>query len=167
MVPFVGKKNAAWLEGESGSAIAFTKKRKFAVTNMDIYGHFAGVSRTRSSKQILVSRLSLALLFATWSQNLRAYQDAQAPCADAQAPPHAQQTPVRLQQLAAPIALFPDSLVAQILAASTLPDQVVEAHRWVEARPDLKGNGSRRRPTSVGSECQAAYSIPIRPSKYG
>src|SRR5579862_8489967 len=38
-----------------------------------------------------------------------------------------------------PIALYPDELVAQILAASTYPDQVVEADRFVEANPDLKG----------------------------
>jgi hypothetical protein len=37
------------------------------------------------------------------------------------------------------IALYPDSLVAQILAASTFPEQVVEADRWVQAHPDLKG----------------------------
>ena len=40
----------------------------------------------------------------------------------------------------APIALYPDSLVAQILAASTFPEQVVEADRWVQAHPDLKGD---------------------------
>src|SRR6201993_3756751 len=45
-----------------------------------------------------------------------------------------------LQQLVAPIALYPDSLVAQILAASTYPDQVVEADRWVQAHPGLKGD---------------------------
>ena len=36
--------------------------------------------------------------------------------------------------------MYPDSLVAQILAASTFPEQVVEADRWVQAHPDLKGN---------------------------
>ena len=35
---------------------------------------------------------------------------------------------------------IPDSLVAQILAASTFPEQVVEADRWVQAHPDLKGD---------------------------
>ena len=58
----------------------------------------------------------------------------------AQAPPYTQQTPEQLQQLVAPIALYPDSLVAQILAASTFPEQVVEADRWVQANPDLKGD---------------------------
>jgi hypothetical protein len=40
----------------------------------------------------------------------------------------------------APIALYPDSLVAQILAASTFPEQVVEADRFVQSNPDLKGD---------------------------
>jgi hypothetical protein len=45
-----------------------------------------------------------------------------------------------LDQLVAPIALYPDSLVAQVLAASTFPAQIVEADRWVQANPDLKGD---------------------------
>jgi uncharacterized membrane protein YgcG len=51
----------------------------------------------------------------------------------------AKQTPAQLQQLVAPIALYPDALVAQILAAATYPDQVVEADRWVQQNTDLKG----------------------------
>jgi len=82
----------------------------------------------------------LALLVATLPQSLPA-QDELAPDtqAQSQAPPYAQQTPEQLQRSVAPIALYPDSLVAQILAASTFPDQVVEADRWVQAHPDLKG----------------------------
>ncbi len=121
---------------------------------MNVFGRAAGSSRPGLGRQSLVSLLSLALLFATWPQNLLAYQDAQtpaqnapapaqdaqAPAQEAQAPPYAQQTPDQLQQLVAPIALYPDSLVAQILAASTFPEQVVEADRWVQANPDLKGD---------------------------
>ena len=51
----------------------------------------------------------------------------------------AQQTPEQLQQLVAPIALYPDALVAQILAAATYPDQIVEADRWLQQHTDLKG----------------------------
>jgi len=51
----------------------------------------------------------------------------------------AQQTPEQLQQLVAPVALYPDALVAQVLAASTYPDQVVVADRWLQQHPDLKG----------------------------
>jgi len=47
-------------------------------------------------------------------------------------PQAAQQSPEQLQQLVAPIALYPDSLVAQILAAATHPDEVVKAEEWME-----------------------------------
>ena len=112
---------------------------------MNIFGRAAGFSRPRWGEQILFSLLSLALLFAIWPQNVSAHQDAPAPPQaapppTAQAPPYTQQTPEQLQQLVAPIALYPDSLVAQILAASTFPEQVVEADRWVQAHPDLKGD---------------------------
>jgi len=43
-----------------------------------------------------------------------------------------------LEQLAAPIALYPDALVAQILMASTYPLEVVEAARWSKANPKVK-----------------------------
>jgi Protein of unknown function (DUF3300) len=128
---------------------------------MNIFGRTEESSRPRWGRQILVSLLSVTLLFATCPQELFAYQDQPAPPADAQASPqdaqatpqsapaaaqgaaaapYTQQTPEQLQQLVAPIALYPDSLVAQILAASTFPEQVVEADRWVQAHPDLKGD---------------------------
>ncbi len=44
----------------------------------------------------------------------------------------------RLDELVAPIALYPDSLVAQILMASTYPLEVVQAARWVKQNPGLK-----------------------------
>jgi len=107
---------------------------------MNILGRAVGPSRPRLSQQILVPVVSLALVFATWPQKLLAYQDPQAEGQAAQAPRYAQQTPEQLQQLVAPIALYPDSLVAQILAAATFPEQVVVADRWVQAHPDLKGD---------------------------
>jgi hypothetical protein len=51
----------------------------------------------------------------------------------------AQPTPAQLEQLVAPIALYPDSLIAQILAAATYPEQVVEADRWMQEHGQLKG----------------------------
>lgn len=44
-----------------------------------------------------------------------------------------------LEQLVAPIALYPDSLVAQILMASTYPLEVVQAQRWRKANPKYSG----------------------------
>jgi hypothetical protein len=49
------------------------------------------------------------------------------------------QSPQELQQLVAPIALYPDALVAQVLAASTYPTQIVEAERWMQRHSNLKG----------------------------
>ena len=46
----------------------------------------------------------------------------------------------QLEELVAPIALYPDTLVAQILAASTYPSEVVEAHRWLDQNVNLKGD---------------------------
>jgi Protein of unknown function (DUF3300) len=116
---------------------AMKVQRRFM--NMNIFGFATGFSRPRLGRPILVSLLSLGLLFATWPQNLSAYQDAQAPAQAGPAPPYTQQTAEQLQRLVAPIALYPDSLVAQILAASTFPEQVVEADRFVQTHPDLKG----------------------------
>src|SRR5580658_1719093 len=125
--------------------------------NMNIFERIGSLG-----KQSLGCVLSLALVFATLPQNLWA-QDQSAPAqgAPVQAaadqgaadqgagdpaaadqgppPPYTKQTKEQLQQLVAPIALYPDSLVAQILAASTFPEQVVEADRFVQAHPDLKG----------------------------
>jgi len=44
-----------------------------------------------------------------------------------------------LQQLAAPIALYPDALVAQIFGAATFPDQVASASSWLEQNKSLTG----------------------------
>src|SRR5258708_25742722 len=52
--------------------------------------------------------------------------------------PAVQQSPQELQQLVAPIALYPDALVAQVLAASTYPTEIVEAERWMQRHPNLK-----------------------------
>src|SRR6201987_918044 len=115
-------------------------------------------SGMRLSGQGLALLLSFAMIFVGWPQTLNAYQqDAQQQQASDQQqgqdqnqdqgqdqsqgqPAYTQQTPEQLQQLVAPIALYPDSLVAQILAATTFPAEVVEADRWLQAHPDLKGD---------------------------
>ena len=52
----------------------------------------------------------------------------------------APQTAAELQALVAPIALYPDALVAQILSASTFPDQVAVADNWVQTNKSLTGS---------------------------
>src|SRR6266704_1701026 len=53
--------------------------------------------------------------------------------------PPVQHSAQELQQLVAPIALYPDALAAQILAASTYPTEIVEADRWMQSHSNLKG----------------------------
>lgn len=59
-----------------------------------------------------------------------------------QAPPTTAAVPSadELYQLVAPIALFPDNLVAQVLAGSTFPDQISAANTWLKQNSGLKGD---------------------------
>jgi hypothetical protein len=121
----------------------------------------AGESMRKLLKQSLAFTLFGALVFATsgcsqpyvrayasepyaqvaGTQEASAGQDAfvQADRSAAQPPTQAaQQTSEQVQQLVAPIALYPDPLVAQILAAATYPSEVVEAWRWMR-QSGLKG----------------------------
>src|ERR1700675_150079 len=43
-----------------------------------------------------------------------------------------------LEQIAAPVALYPDPLLAQVLMAATYPAEVVQAARFVQANPTLR-----------------------------
>lgn len=124
-----------------------------------------GVPNAHSRRRKLIAPIAVAALFATLfaalPQNLAAFQDAQqsqdqpqdqsqqqasdqvqpgqtSDQEQGQGQAYTQQTPEQLQQLVAPIALYPDSLVAQILAATTFPAEIVEADRWVQANPTLK-----------------------------
>ena len=62
------------------------------------------------------------------------------PAALVPGPPPGAATAQELQELVSPIALYPDVLVAQILAGSTYPTQVVEADRWLKQNPNLNGD---------------------------
>ena len=94
-------------------------------------------------KQFLASVLSGALILVTSGCGAVANQDAQGVAQSATQP--AKMTAEQLQQLVAPIALYPDKLVAEILAASTYPTQIVEAERWLQQNSGLNG-------TQLGSE---------------
>lgn len=48
--------------------------------------------------------------------------------------------PEELEQILAPVALYPDSLLSQVLMASTYPLEVVQAQRWAEANKTLSGD---------------------------
>jgi hypothetical protein len=55
-------------------------------------------------------------------------------------PPQPAFTQAELDQMLAPIALYPDQLLSQILMAATYPLEVVEAARWSKANPGLRGD---------------------------
>ncbi len=93
-------------------------------------------------KKLLFS-ISLPLLMAVSGAGLQAAPVQDAPPPQEQAPPPAQPaqlSPQQLQELVAPIALYPDALVAQILAGAAYPTQIVEAQRFLQQNPDLKGD---------------------------
>src|ERR1017187_6380269 len=57
-----------------------------------------------------------------------------------QAPIQAQMlAPEQLDDLVAPIALYPDPLLSQVLVASTYPLEVVEAQQWLQRNGSLRG----------------------------
>ena len=53
--------------------------------------------------------------------------------------PYTPPTADQLSQMVAPIALFPDKLVGQVLAGATYPDQISAANQWLAQNPSLKG----------------------------
>ena len=58
----------------------------------------------------------------------------------------------QLDQLLAPIALYPDSLLTQVLMAATYPAQVAEAVSWSAAHPNDKGDAAVTKAESQGWE---------------
>jgi hypothetical protein len=63
---------------------------------------------------------------------------AQQPAMPTAAPAEYLYTPDQLDSLVAPIALYPDPLLAQTLAASTYPLEIVQLQQWLAKHPDMK-----------------------------
>ena len=79
--------------------------------------------------------LALAIMIATSGIAAAQATDAK--------PPEPEQIllkPEQLDALVAPIALYPDALLANLLAASTYPLEVVQADRWLNEHKNLKGD---------------------------
>jgi hypothetical protein len=85
--------------------------------------------------------LILSLLAASLLLTGAARAQGSAPAAGNPPPLTAQE----LDSLLAPIALYPDSLLSQVLMASTYPLDVVAAARWVKANPDAKGDAALKK----------------------
>jgi hypothetical protein len=69
-----------------------------------------------------------------------AFLQAQEPPPPPPLPPAGQAlSPQQLEDLVAPIALYPDELVSQILVAATYPLEVVQAYQWAQRNPSVTG----------------------------
>ncbi len=90
---------------------------------------------TALTKQLLATTLSLLLVMGRMPLVAAAQQTGPSGYAGQGVPLSAEE----LQQLVAPIALYPDSLVAQILGATTFPDQVAAAASWLQQNSNLTG----------------------------
>lgn len=99
----------------------------------------------RSSAYQRRSRIALATL--TLLAGVPFFLEVTAPAAYAQAP--ARISNQQLDSLTAPIALYPDALLAQVLMASTYPQDVPAAAAWSKANPNLKGDDAVK---AVGAE---------------
>ena len=95
------------------------------------------------TKQFFVRPLAWAMIVLLAAPpTVMTQQPAAPPAASTQqpaAPPTFKQE--ELDQILAPIALYPDSLIAQILMASTFPLEVVQAERFAKQNASLKGEG--------------------------
>ncbi len=90
---------------------------------------------------LLRSLIAIGLLVGLVG-GVRAQDQSAAPAAAAPAavPSQPLLKPEEIDQLVAPIALYPDTLLAQVLMASTYPLEVVQADRWVKTNQGLKGD---------------------------
>ncbi|MGH7586905.1 MAG: DUF3300 domain-containing protein, partial [Gemmatimonadales bacterium] len=103
------------------------------------------VERLRASAFLVATALLAFPLTAQAQDTARGAKPAGAPAA---APATAQATapadsvvklsPDQLQSLVAPIALYPDDLLAQTLVASTYPLEIVQLQQWMAKHPNLK-----------------------------
>ncbi|HYK36591.1 DUF3300 domain-containing protein [Alloacidobacterium sp.] len=101
-------------------------------------------------KKILAHMLACLLVLATtpkdnaWSQSAQPEIPSSALSAGQNSSSYTGQgaplTTQEINSLVSPIALYPDSLVAQILAAATFPDQIAVASYWLQQNKSLTGN---------------------------
>ena len=100
-----------------------------------------GTALTAGFKKQFVACV-LCLLMGTTTTPVAGAQDQQGAPANSSGPA-GQGVPLteqELNNLVSPIALYPDALVAQILAASTFPDQVAAANEWLQQNKNLAGS---------------------------
>lgn len=101
-------------------------------------------SRHQQALSLILCFLMVLLTLPFDAGAVALYQDQSAAPPPSSTPSYSGQgTPMtaeELQSLVAPIALYPDSLVAQILNAATFPDQIAVANYWLEQNKSLTGS---------------------------
>ncbi|MBR1210978.1 DUF3300 domain-containing protein [Bradyrhizobium sp. JYMT SZCCT0180] len=101
----------------------------------------------RCGKTLIAFVLMVAMPFAVSAQtsdNPPAAGSTAQPAAGQPQPTAELLKPAQLEALVAPIALYPDELLANVLAASTYPLEVVQADRWLKERKTLKGDALKK-----------------------
>jgi hypothetical protein len=100
----------------------------------------------RCGKILIALALLMAIPVAVWAQTAD-----NPPAPSGQAQPASEPSPsadllkpAQLEALVAPIALYPDELLANVLAASTYPLEVVQSDRWLKERKNLKGDALKK-----------------------
>jgi uncharacterized membrane protein YgcG len=92
---------------------------------------------TNTLRRLALCAAPLILICSVAVTPVRA-QDAVA-AAQTQTPTDQQLSEGQIEQLVAPIALYPDPLLSQVLMASTYPLEIIEAARWSQANSTVKG----------------------------
>ncbi len=90
----------------------------------------------RRSRLTIFLTLTMLVIPAAWAALLAAPGDEGATAGARNAPAW---KPEELEGLLAPVALYPDPLLGQVLVAATYPLELVEARQWLKKHPDLKG----------------------------
>src|SRR5678815_4010853 len=86
---------------------------------------------------LLAALAAAPLAIAPVQVQAQAYPQPQAPASHIY-------TQAELDQMLAPVALYPDALLSQVLMAATYPIEVTEAARWTRANPGLQGDDAVR-----------------------
>src|SRR5262249_17373901 len=88
----------------------------------------------------MMPRIVMRSLFALLLLMIPAIATAQAPNTSAPAANDQLLKPEQLAALVSPIALYPDSLLSNVLMASTYPLEIVQAERWLSQNKNLSGD---------------------------
>jgi Protein of unknown function (DUF3300) len=101
---------------------------------------FDAFRRTGKAKMKLARRIAAGLVVLILGASAALGEDLESSTVDQVSPPLSRE---QLDQMLAPIALYPDPLLADILMAATYPLEVVEADRWIQDPAHAKLDGDR------------------------